>query len=201
MGKTFDQLDAIDALADADLFVVDDDSGSDTNKMTPLQLITYLESKQLDGLQLNEAVALTATSAELNVLDGITSTVAELNILDGVTATAAELNSAADGIGVSIPRQKVVEIGDWNMDSTGTVYVAHGVTFDKIVGVRAIVRNDANDGKYCISQGCGTYGRGEIDSINATNVRLDRTSGGTFDSVDFDSTSYNRGWVIIDYID
>ena len=34
----------------------------------------------------------TATGAELNILDGVTSTAAELNILDTVTATAAELN-------------------------------------------------------------------------------------------------------------
>ena len=34
----------------------------------------------------------TATGAELNILDGVTSTAAELNILDGVTSTAAELN-------------------------------------------------------------------------------------------------------------
>ena len=37
-------------------------------------------------------VAITATAAELNILDGVTSTAAELNILDGVTSTAAELN-------------------------------------------------------------------------------------------------------------
>jgi hypothetical protein len=36
--------------------------------------------------------ALTATVAELNVLDGITATTAELNILHGVTATTTELN-------------------------------------------------------------------------------------------------------------
>jgi hypothetical protein len=36
--------------------------------------------------------SVTATAAELNILDGVTSTTAELNILDGVTATAAELN-------------------------------------------------------------------------------------------------------------
>ena len=41
--------------------------------------------------------AITATAAELNVLDGITATVAELNILDGVTATASELN-ILDGV-------------------------------------------------------------------------------------------------------
>ena len=41
--------------------------------------------------------AVTATAAELNILDGVTSTTAELNILDGVTATTAELNKL-DGV-------------------------------------------------------------------------------------------------------
>lgn len=41
--------------------------------------------------------AITATQAELNVLDGITSSTAELNILDGVTSTAAEIN-LLDGV-------------------------------------------------------------------------------------------------------
>lgn len=43
----------------------------------------------------------TATVAEVNVLDGITATVAELNIMDTVTATAAELN-ALDGITATV---------------------------------------------------------------------------------------------------
>ena len=38
-------------------------------------------------------LGITATIAELNILDGVTATTAELNILDGVTATAAELNA------------------------------------------------------------------------------------------------------------
>ena len=41
--------------------------------------------------------AITATQAELNVLNGITSTTAELNILDGVTSTATEIN-LLDGV-------------------------------------------------------------------------------------------------------
>ena len=35
---------------------------------------------------------ITATAAELNLLDGVTADASELNILDGVTATTAELN-------------------------------------------------------------------------------------------------------------
>lgn len=43
----------------------------------------------------------TASAAEVNLLDGVTASTAELNILDGVTATAAELN-ALDGITASV---------------------------------------------------------------------------------------------------
>ena len=47
--------------------------------------------------ELNIMDGVTATAAELNILDGVTSTAAELNILDGVTATTAELN-IMDGV-------------------------------------------------------------------------------------------------------
>jgi hypothetical protein len=47
--------------------------------------------------ELNVLDGITASTAELNILDGVTSTTAELNILDGVTATAAELN-ILDGV-------------------------------------------------------------------------------------------------------
>ena len=42
--------------------------------------------------ELNLLDGVTATTAELNLMDGVTATTAELNIMDGVTATAAELN-------------------------------------------------------------------------------------------------------------
>ena len=41
--------------------------------------------------------AVTATSAEINILDGVTATATELNIMDGVTATTAALN-IMDGV-------------------------------------------------------------------------------------------------------
>jgi hypothetical protein len=58
-----------------------------------------LEFKDLyvDGTAYVDAInyngtAISATAAELNIMDGVTSTTAELNILDGVTSTATELN-------------------------------------------------------------------------------------------------------------
>ena len=44
----------------------------------------------IDAINFN-GTAITATAAELNILDGVTSTAAELNILDGLTYTAAEI--------------------------------------------------------------------------------------------------------------
>lgn len=63
---------------------------------------TTAELNILDGVtataaELNILDGVTATAAELNILDGVTSTAAELNILDGVTSTAAELN-ILDGV-------------------------------------------------------------------------------------------------------
>ena len=94
MGKTITQLDAISALAGGDLFAADDISESDTRKVTADQIQTFLEGQQWDGLNLNEGVALTATSTELN--------------------------NGCDGIGVTIPRVKLVTIGDWDMDTDAT---------------------------------------------------------------------------------
>ena len=56
------------------------------------------------GAEINILDGVTATAAELNILDGVTSTAAELNILDGVTATTAELNYV-DGVTSAIQTQ------------------------------------------------------------------------------------------------
>ena len=71
----------------------------------------------------------TATAAELNILDGVTATASELNILDGVTSTASELN-ILDGVTSTATELNIVD-GD---TSAGTTAVAGG---------DGIVTNDA----------------------------------------------------------
>jgi hypothetical protein len=51
-----------------------------------------------------QSIGVTATAAELNIMDGVTATTAELNILDGVTATTAELNFV-DGVTSNVQTQ------------------------------------------------------------------------------------------------
>ena len=54
--------------------------------------------------EINVLDGVTATTAEINILDGVTATTAEINILDGVTATTAELNYV-DGVTSNIQTQ------------------------------------------------------------------------------------------------
>lgn len=63
-----------------------------------------LAASDIPNLSLDKITDVTATAAEVNVLDGITASTAELNILDGVTASTTELNYV-DGVTSSIQTQ------------------------------------------------------------------------------------------------
>jgi hypothetical protein len=63
--------------------------------------------------ELNILDGVTATTAELNILDGVTSTAAELNILDGATLTTAELNYL-DGVTSAVQTQLDAKVDEVN---------------------------------------------------------------------------------------
>ena len=92
---------------------------------------TAAELNILDGVtattaELNIMDGVTATTAELNILDGVTSTAAELNILDGVTATAAELNTL-DGITAVVGELNALDLGS---TAVGTAIASKAVVLD-----------------------------------------------------------------------
>ena len=70
-----------------------------------------------DAINFN-GTAISATAAELNIMDGVTATTAELNIMDGVTSTAAELN-LVDGITAGTVSASKAVIVDSDKDLTG----------------------------------------------------------------------------------
>lgn len=88
---------------------------------------------------------------------------------------------------------KIVDIGDWNMDANDTKIIAHGVDFETIRGVDVIIRNNTASVLVPLSRS------GTVELINSTNITLGRITSGFFDIVDFNSTSYNRGWIKITY--
>jgi cytoskeletal protein CcmA (bactofilin family) len=116
--------------ADVDSNIIpDDDNAYDLGSSSQEWKDLYIDGvAYLDGINFN-GTAITATAAELNILDGVTSTAAELNILDGVTSTAAELNildgvtataaeiNALDGITSTVTELNIV---DGNTSATST---------------------------------------------------------------------------------
>jgi hypothetical protein len=86
--------------------------------------------------ELNILDGVTSTTAELNILDGVTSTTAELNILDGVTSTAAEINLLDGSASNTVVNGKAVvygasgevqattvDLGDWTITQSGSSLV------------------------------------------------------------------------------
>ena len=74
--------------------------------------------------ELNILDGVTATASELNILDGVTSTAAELNILDGVTSTASELNLVDGSSAGTIVNSKAVIYGSSGEVNATTLQIA-----------------------------------------------------------------------------
>ncbi len=106
------------------------------------------------------------------------------------------------GTGVGTVRKRIIEIGDWDMNSTLSVNIAHGLTMSKIRNVHALIRNDA-DTKYTMFPGYIATSGNFIDkiSLSSTEITLFRAPSSEFDSTDYDATSFNRGWITIEYVD
>jgi microcystin-dependent protein len=102
-----------------------------------------LTLKTLTSPKINENVALTATSTELNVLDGIpgTLTSTELGYVDGVTsAIQTQLNTLTSSISTAVPAGVITQFGGstapagWKL-CDGTAYsrtVTYNALFDAI---------------------------------------------------------------------
>lgn len=95
---------------------------------------------------------------------------------------------------------RYIAIGDWDMYATVEIVVSLGANWDKVRSIDAIIFSDLGltyplMGDYGgVGSADGTY------YIVGANLHLLRRTGGAFDSVDFNATSYNRGYVTAQYI-
>ncbi len=114
-------LDGVTSTA-AELNLVD---GSAAGTIANSKALIYGAGGQVNAttLQIGGA-SITASVAELNILDGMTSTTAELNILDGVTATSAEINKVA-GLTATAAELNIM---DGVTATTGEINLLDGVT-------------------------------------------------------------------------
>tara|TARA_R100000541_G_scaffold11407_1_gene19542 strand:+ start:164 stop:1411 length:1248 start_codon:yes stop_codon:yes gene_type:complete len=140
-------------------------SGANVNVLTATSKIIYCDGAgsgaavvditgSLDlGPLVVTGTTVTATGAELNILDGVTATTAELNIMDGVTATTAELN-IMDGV----------------TSSTAEI--------NKLDGFTGVVA-DLNYAKDLRATGVTTSEFNVLDGITATTAELNIMDGVT----------------------
>ncbi len=102
---------------------------------------------------------------------------------------------------------KVVEIGEWNMDTTASVSIAHGMGatfFEKVRTTSAMIRADA--GGFAVNLASINTGTAHVDGgvqhVDETIIFIDRSDGGRFDGPEYNATAgtvANRGWVTIWY--
>ena len=101
-----------------------------------------------------------------------------------------------------------LDSGDWNMDTTPSINVAHGVAdWTKIVSAKILIYADTDNGLYPLSQDLlaahdpispGTASISGSYAINATNIVCNRLTGGWYDQGGWDNTSYNRAKIILE---
>ena len=131
----------------------DIDLGSSSVEFKDLYIdgTAHVDAISLDG------TAITATAAEINILDGVTSTASELNLVDGITAgtvsasKAVIVDSNKDVSGfrnLSITGDLTVAGDDITMatNTAGNLLVADGTNFNSIaVGDLSEISTVAND--------------------------------------------------------
>jgi len=124
-----------------------------------------------------------------------------------ITPTSIVSSGAISGTSIStgdaVLKVKVIDIGDWDMDTTVSITVTHNLTATDIRHVSAIIRNDADTNRYAVTPGFVTV-PAEIEAfigvVSSTTVALVRRTTGIYDGGNYVTTSYNRGWVTIWYV-
>lgn len=103
---------------------------------------------------------------------------------------------------------QVEDIGDWNMDASATVIVtlSSPIAYADFRGIDILIRGDSgyNSVLPLNNAGTGWTAAGRISGVTLSgsdviSITLERQSGSTFDSTFYNSTSYNRGWIVIRY--
>jgi len=171
----------------------DVDLGDATHRFKNVYLSGTVDGATITSPVINTGVSGTAVKDEDNMAsDSATALATQQSI-------KAYVDAYFTGVGVTVPRQKILSFTAWNMDTSASKSVAHGLTHSKICGVRAVVFSNAGTLGYAVG-GWSSEGA-TVDlfmNFDDTNIILQRFATGYFDSA-----SYNAayGKIIVDYID
>ena len=150
-----------------------------------------------------ESLAVTASTASYASSAGDADTVDGLNTGNtsgGIPISNGTLNSNLNVDLLNGVHVKKLNILTWNMDTTATRGIVHGVVFDKIIGVSGLILNTAGTNVYPIGMGTDSPVVRDLNivSISNTTLSINRKASGFFDSANFNAAT---GFVVIWYID
>lgn len=213
--KKFSQLTALTTPASADLIAIVDDSEASVEKT---KKITFANLQTAILTAASELISIIGSTGQVRVTDGTFEPITDDDIDLGTSAKQFKYVVCKQGLYVNLIAQgkdvtaalhrKIVEIGDWNMDGIHYVTVAHGLSdYSKVRSIRGMIRGDSDataklypispSYAYDLSAPIGV----SIQYIDSTVVYLVRQTSSVFDATSFNQTSYNRGWLIIEYVD
>jgi hypothetical protein len=98
------------------------------------------------------------------------------------------------------PNVKIIDIGDWNMDSTAQVIVNHNLTLADIRNVSVLIRRDDDIIAYPLNHDDNATNIGGWFYVGSGAVFMFRSDPGKFSDTNFNATSFNRGWITITYV-
>ncbi len=170
--------------ADVDSNIIpDDDNTYDLGSSSQQWKDIYIDGvAYLDAIDFN-GTAISATAAELNIMDGVTATTAEINILDGVTSTATELNimdgdTSASSTTVADADRVVLNDGGTMKQVAVTDLSAY---FDDEITAMPNLVTTAATTVGALNSGSITSGFGTIDTGSSTITTTGLITGGSLD--------------------
>lgn len=186
------------------------DGGTDTLIYSPSSNVMHLLTNNIAALIIdasqNATFAGTVTTGG-NVVSDTDSTddlgttgVRWANLfVDDITVTGDIAPATITLDSIVQPKIKIVDIGDWNMDSTSSVSVTHNLTVTDIRDINVVIKSDSGN-LIPLNADTGTGPGGYWQEQTTTSVTLTRAASGIFDNTGHDQTSFNRGWVTITYV-
>ncbi len=173
---------------EGDVYIID--AGSDTT--TGSEVLVFDDITALGVHEIKEVTLINGT-----VSAGIGQDVEGSNITRYVRWQDLNLINATSSNAVEC---KILDIGSWNMDSTATKNVAHGLSdITKVASVTVAIRNDDGDAVFPIDHSASFANvRGNV-KLDATNVILQRNSSGSFNDPDYSDSGISRGKITIFY--
>lgn len=173
------------------------------NKRNAVLLASSVTWTGLSGLKNVSDLLLTKQATETLAGKSEIATISEVNIGSDNSriVTPLGLKNVTDSINGGL-KTKYIPINDWNMDSSSNISIAHNTTSSKIIYISAIIIADGGAVRTPLDRvNSSSVAQGGIGNITFSQVTLYRLDTGLFDSTDYNDLSFNRGYIIVTYID